>query len=80
MSGTDPADVRDEATELWHLTERISPRDGVEAIAQALDAARAEGARQALNDAADDWWKPGRPHRPVQQWLRDRAVGTGTAQ
>lgn len=30
-------------------------------------------AAEELRAAADDWWKPGRPHRPVRDWLRNRA-------
>jgi len=31
-------------------------------------------AAEELEAAAVDWWKPGRPHRPVRDWLRARAA------
>ena len=38
-----------------------------------VDRIARERAAEELRAAADDWWKPGRPHRPVRDWLRNRA-------
>jgi hypothetical protein len=44
-----------------------------DALLPAVEQATRQSAAKELREAAADWWKPGRPHRPVRDWLRDRA-------
>ena len=47
--------------------------DLADALLPVVERIARERATKELRSAANDWRKPGRPHRPIPGWLRARA-------